>query len=141
MKKLLASLLAVTMLASMSTGVFADNYNDVPYFSDEDVILLESGPQTRINVSTTRRFPGRTWTTVARENLQNYEDIMIRILNINGVDQVRVRVKKSGAIYVDRWLGLDDQYTFDADWEDGNYTIEFYTTADATITYSIRTVS
>lgn len=66
---------------------------------------------------------------------------MIKILNLNGVDQLRVRVKKSGVIYIDRWMGIDDQYTFDADWEDGNYSIEFYQTADATVTYSIKTVS
>lgn len=129
------------MLASMSTGAFADNLDNVPYFSDEDVIVLESAPESRISVSATKKFRGRTWTTVARENLENYEDIMIKILNLNGVDQLRVRVKKSGVIYIDRWMGIDDQYTFDADWEDGNYSIEFYPTADATVTYSIKTVS
>lgn len=141
MKKLLASVMAVAMLASMSTGAFADNLDNVPYFSDEDVIVLESAPESRINVSTTRNFRGRTWTTVARENLENYEDIMIKIRNLSGVDQLRVRVKKSGVIYIDRWMGAGDQYTFDADWEDGNYSIEFYPTADATVTYSIKTVS
>lgn len=141
MKKLLASVMAVAMLASMSTGAFADNLDNVPYFSDEDVIVLESAPESRISVSATKKFRGRTWTTVARENLENYEDIMIKILNLNGVDQLRVRVKKSGVIYIDRWMGIDDQYTFDADWEDGNYSTEFYPTADATVTYSIKTVS
>lgn len=105
MKKLLASVMAVAMLASMSTGAFADNLDNVPYFSDEDVIVLESAPESRISVSATKKFRGRTWTTVARENLENYEDIMIKILNLNGVDQLRVRVKKSGVIYIDRWMG------------------------------------
>ena len=66
---------------------------------------------------------------------------MIKIRNLSRVDQLRVRVKKSGVIYIDRWMGAGDQYTFDDDWSDGNYTIEFYPTADATVTYSIRTVS
>ena len=71
MKKLLASVMAVAMLASMSTGAFADNLDNVPYFSDEDVIVLESAPESRISVSATKKFRGRTWTTVARENLEN----------------------------------------------------------------------
>ena len=53
MKKLLASVMAVAMLASMSTGAFADNLDNVPYFSDEDVIVLESAPESKISVSAT----------------------------------------------------------------------------------------
>lgn len=40
MKKLLASVMAVAMLASMSTGAFADNLDNVPYFRMRMLLFL-----------------------------------------------------------------------------------------------------
>ena len=143
MKKLLASLMAVSMLASMATGTFADNFDNVPYFSEEDVIVLDSdqGVEERIYIEKTRKFLPKRWYEVARANNLIYEDVMINIDNLNGADSVHVKVYKRGNPYIDTWLGMDEQYTFDTDWDDGEYSIQFCTDKEATITYRIHTVS
>ena len=137
--------MALTMLASMSTGAFATSFENVPYFSEEDVIILS--PETkeeqarRISEYTTRKFRANVWTTVAREyGLDQYEDIMINIENINGASRVHVQVLKDGSVYVDRWMGLGSQYTFDVE-RGRDYSVRFLTQTDATVTYNIHTVS
>ena len=139
-KKMAATIMALTMLASMSTGVFAENYRSAPYESENDVIVLGSGPQERINISTTGKFARKVWKTVARTNNILSESIVVKILNINGVDEVRVQVVKNGDVCDDFWLGIDEQHTFHVDCDDGEYLVRFCTQEDATVTYSIKTV-
>lgn len=138
-KKMAATIMALTMLASMSTGVFAENYSSAPYDSENDVIVLGSGPQERINISKTENFTKKVWKTVARTNNVFSEDIIVKILNLNGVDEVQVEVVKDGDVREKFSLGINEQYTFHVDWNDGEYLIRFCTQENAVVTYSIKT--
>lgn len=141
MKKTMASLMAVMMLASMSTGAFADQFDVAENNVQQNKVVLESeNAESRINKSGTIKLKANYWTKIAGANNIFNEDIMVRIDNLSGASEVNVRMMKDGAEYLTVSLGNGEQYSFDCAWDDGSYGIYFETETAATVTYTIKTL-
>lgn len=141
MKKILSSFMAIAMLANMNMGVFANNFEMVEPDINDDIIVLEPGPESRIRINQrTKSFKKGVWSEVARANNLISEDIRVKIDNISG-GTVDVRLLKNGTEYRRETLSLGEFFTFDVAWNEGEYTIQFKPSQNATITYSIHTIS